>query len=79
MQEGIVPDDFRQYFERWEEHGPAVNASIKCAEKIDAKNGDDLLKIVIETPWPLWNRVMYCSRYLEMDLEDGGNLMLFSS
>lgn len=75
---GIFPDDFRAFYDDWERHGAAANGSIDTITKVATDNGVDTLKIVIDTPWPLSNRVMFNTRYLEMDV-DGGHIMLFCS
>ena len=74
----IVPDDFRVFFEQWESHGAGANDTIESIDKVGTDNGVDTLKIVAKAPWPISNRVMFSTRYLEMDL-DGGHMMLFCS
>lgn len=36
------------------------------------------MKVVAIAPWPISNRVMFSTRYLELDV-DGGHMMLFCS
>merc|ERR1719362_2798124 len=36
------------------------------------------MKFIAKLPWPLSNRVMFSSHYLELDQEDGSHMMLFS-
>ena len=37
------------------------------------------MKVVAKAPWPISNRVMFSTRYLEMNNEDGSHMMLFCS
>ena len=75
---GIVPDDFRVFFENWDTVGASANATIESLVKIGSDDGVDIMKIVASTPWPLSNRIMFSTRYLELDI-DGGHMMLFSA
>ena len=36
------------------------------------------MKVVGKTPWPLSNRVMFSTRFIELDV-DGGHMCLFSA
>ena len=74
---GLVPDDFRTFFEQWDVVGAAANDTIDTVDKCGTDSGVDTLKIVALAPWPIWNRVMFSTRYLEMDIDDG-HMMLFS-
>ena len=75
--EGLTPDDFRTYFEQWDTLAVDSNKTIQSCEKIGTDDGVDTLKIIAKTPWPLSNRIMFSTRYLEFDV-DGGHMMLFS-
>ena len=74
----LVPDDFRVFFEQWDVHGAGANDTVESITKVSTDNGVDTLKIVAIAPWPISNRVMFSTRYLEMDM-DGGHMILFCS
>lgn len=78
MIEGLVPDDFRKFFEEWDTHGASANDTIVSIDKVATDNGVDTMKVVAAAPWPISNRVMFSTRYLEMDIE-GGHMILFCS
>eukprot|EP00354_Favella_ehrenbergii_P001977 CAMPEP_0170468572 /NCGR_PEP_ID=MMETSP0123-20130129/11700_1 /TAXON_ID=182087 /ORGANISM="Favella ehrenbergii, Strain Fehren 1" /LENGTH=165 /DNA_ID=CAMNT_0010735171 /DNA_START=110 /DNA_END=607 /DNA_ORIENTATION=- len=75
---GLVPDDFRTFFETWDRVGAEANATIESLVKIGTDEGVDTIKVIAKTPWPLSNRVMFSTRYLELEV-DGGHMMLFSA
>ena len=75
---GLVPDDFKGFFENWDTVGASANATIESITKVGTDSGVDTLKIVAKAPWPLSNRIMFSTRYMELDL-DGGHMMLFCS
>merc|ERR1712060_455782 len=72
----LVPDDFRAYFERWDTAGKESNADVESIHNCGSDQGVDTIKIVGKAPWPLSNRVMFSTRYMEFDV-DGGHQMLF--
>ena len=74
--EGFTPDDFRPFFENWDTLGCDANATLESVTKVGSDNGVDTMKVVASCPWPLSNRVMFSTRYLELD-QDGGHMMLF--
>ena len=67
MIEGLVPDDFRAFMENWDQIGNDANKSIISAQKIGTDDGVDTIKVLAKTPWPLSNRLMFSTRYLELD------------
>ena len=73
-----MPDDFRRFMENWDTVGADANKTIESIVKVGTDGGVDTLKIVAKTPWPLSNRVMFSTRYMEFDV-DGGHMMLFSA
>ena len=76
--DGIVPDDFRVFFEEWDTKGADANDTVESIRKVASDNGVDTMKIIAKAPWPISNRVMFSTRYLEMDV-DGGHMMIFCS
>ena len=76
--EGLVPDDFRAFFEQWDQHGAGANDTIDTIDKVGTDEGVDTMKVVAKAPWPLSNRVMFSTRYLEMD-QEGSHMILFSA
>ena len=75
--EGMVPDDFRTFYENWDTVGAEANDTLELVEKVGSDEGVDTMKCIASTPWPLSNRVMFSTRYLEFDV-DGAHMMLFS-
>ena len=77
--EGLVPDDFRPFFENYEQHGAAANKLIKLIEKLCTNSeGFDTFKCHAHAPWPIWNRIMFITRFMEFS-EEEGHIMLFCS
>ena len=73
----LVPDDFRFFFEHYDTVGAEANATLESVEKVGSDNGVDTIKAVARAPWPIYYRIMFSTRYLELDL-DGGHMILFS-
>ena len=73
----LVPEDFKQFMTEWEIHGLAANKTFVALEKVATDNGVDTMKIQAHAPWPLQNRVFFTTLYLELDQEDGSQLMTF--
>ena len=76
--EGVTPDDFRPYMEQWETHGIESNRNIVRGGKVASDNGVDTMFAEIHAPWPVSNRIMFVTFYLELDV-DGTHLLLSSS
>ena len=76
--EGVTPDDFRPYMEQWETHGIESNRNLKRGGKVASDNGVDTMVAEIHAPWPVSNRIVFITRYLELDV-DGTHMMLTSS
>ena len=75
--DGIVPDDFKPFFDNWDTLGAGANDTIESLSKVGSDDGVDTMKVVAKAPWPISNRIMFSTRYLES--EDGGHMMLFCS
>ena len=76
--QGLMPDDFLRFFETWETVGAEANSSIDSIEKVGTDEGVDTMKVIANAPWPLSNRVMFSTRYLELN-QDGGHMALFAA
>ena len=76
--EGVTPEDFRPYIEQWETDGIESNRNIKRGGKVATDNGVDTIVAEINAPWPVWNRIMFITRYMELDV-DGTHMMLTCS
>ena len=76
--EGIVPDDVKPFFLEYEQYGAAANDTLESITVIANEDGVKTMKFIAKLPWPLSNRVMFSSHYLELDQEDGSHMMLFS-
>ena len=78
--EGLVPDDFKEFFNRWSEPevGKASNNVIKEVESIDRVEGFEVVKVTINTPWPIWNRVIISTFYPHHENDSGEVIHLFS-
>ena len=77
--DGVVPADFKEFFENWEKHGkeanPILNDVIYCET---TPEGQKVNKIIVKTPWPIWNRCLISAFYTHFDQEDGSQVCLFS-
>ena len=78
-QEGVTPEDFKEYLEKWDTYGEEANDTIDKVTKVANDNGVDTMKVSVFAPWPVWYRMMIITRYLELENDDGSVLMLFSS
>ena len=76
--EGLVPDDFRTFFENWDTLGADANDTIDYITKVQSDNGVDTMKVVAKAPWPISNRIMFSTRYMEFS-DEIGHMMLFCS
>ena len=76
--EGLVPDDFKAYIENFDTAGIESNEQFKSGEKVAEDNGVDTIKVVVHAPWPVWDRIMFFTKYMELDV-DGSHLMLTST
>ena len=71
--EGLVPEDFKDFFTRWHEKdvGLAANNVLENAELVDEVEGNRVCKVQIKTPWPIWNRVIVPTLYMRLDQPEG--------
>ena len=77
--EGLVPDDFRPFFENYEQHGAAANDSVEMIEKLCTDSeGFDMFKCHVHAPWPISNRIMFSTRFMWFS-EEEGHMLLFCS
>ena len=76
--EGATPDDFRPYIENWDTIGIESNKNLKRGGKVATDNGVDTILTEVIAPWPVWNRILFITKYVEFDI-DGAHLMLTSS
>lgn len=74
----LVPNDFRGFFENWDTLGVAANDTVESIEKVGSDNGVDTMKVIAKAPWPISKRIMFPTRYLDFN-EEEGHMMLFSS
>ena len=72
----LTPDDFLPFFNNWETCGAEANDTVESIAKIGTDDGVDTLKIIAKATWPISNRIMLSTRYLELN-QDGGHMMLF--
>ena len=72
----LLPDDFLPFFNNWDTVGASANATVESIDKIGTDEGVDTMKIIANAPWPISNRIMFSTRYLELN-QDGGHMMLF--
>ena len=78
MVNDLVPDDFLEFIENWELYGAEANDTITSIDKIATDNGVDTMRIIVGTPWPLSDRILFDTRYCELN-QDGCHMMLLSS
>merc|ERR1712083_457776 len=76
--EGLIPADFKAFFERWHEVGCEANDILKESTLVDEVEGLKVCKIIVKTPWPIWNRCLINTFYPFFDREDGSQIFFFS-
>ena len=78
--EGLKPEDFKEFFSRWTEKevGLKANSILKDSELMETDDGCPVVKIIINTPWPIWNRCIIATLYLRLDQENGDQVFVFS-
>ena len=78
--EGLKPEDFKEFFTRWPEKevGLKANPILKDSELLEEDDGCPIVKIIINTPWPIWNRCIIATIYLKLDQENGDQIFVFS-
>ena len=76
--DGLTPDDFRPFIEQWDTVGIQSNETIKRGGKVATDDGVDTIICEAHAPWPIWNRVMLVTKYMDLDV-DGSHMMLTSS
>ena len=54
--EGLKPEDFKVFFERWSEASVEINPECKSCPEVDEEEGFKVYKMEVNMPWPLWNR-----------------------
>ena len=51
---GLVPNDFREFYEDFATYGKDANKTIDKLEVVNSENGYETIKILLKTPWPIW-------------------------
>ena len=70
--DGIVPADFKEFFLNWEKYGVEANPILTQVDLVDTTpEGIKVCKMVVKTPWPIWNRCLISAFYTHFDQEDG--------
>ena len=69
--EGLTPDDFKATLENFAEEYPKFNDLASSVTTVDSVEGKDVLKVVLDFPWPLWNRLMVTVKYVQLNEGDG--------
>ena len=78
--DGLKPEDFKEFFTRWPEKevGLKANSILKDCIKCEETEDCPVVKLIVDTPWPIWNRCIIATIYLRLDQENGDQIMVFS-
>ena len=78
--DGLKPEDFKEFFTRWPEKevGLKANNILKDSILCEESDGCPVVKLIVDTPWPIWNRCIIATIYLRLDQENGDQIMVFS-
>ena len=63
MFDGIVPDVFKPIFDNWVTPRAGTNNTIETLSRIGSDYGVDTMKVVANVPWPISNRIMFCTNF----------------
>ena len=76
----MKPADFKEFFNRWPEKevGLKANSSLKDCLLVEETDGCPVVKIIVNTPWPIWNRCIIGTIYLRFDQKNGDQILVFS-
>ena len=69
--EGLVPADFKDFWERQDELAMEANESLASMTLCEVTEGHKTCRVEASCPWPIWNRVLIQTYYMHFDLEDG--------
>ena len=71
--DGLKPEDFKEFFTRWPEKevGLKANSILKDCIKVCETEDCPVVKLIVDTPWPIWNRCIIATMYLRLDQENG--------
>ena len=61
--DGIVPDVFKPIFDNWVTPRAGTNNTIETLSRIGSDYGVDTMKVVANVPWPISNRIMFCTNF----------------
>ena len=76
--EGLAPEDFKYFFDRWPEASVEINEKCKRVDKCDEEEGYNVYKMEVNFPWPLWNRLFILTLYPKYDQENEEQICFFS-
>ena len=67
--DGLKPEDFKEFFTRWPEKevGLKANSILKDCIKCEETEDCPVVKLIVDTPWPIWNRCIIATIYLRLD------------
>ena len=66
---GLTPDDFKAFFNVWEECILEINPILNFAKKVDEDQGYDIVRTTAKAPWPISDRGMVVCKYLDYGVE----------
>lgn len=75
--EGLTPQQFHVFFERWAEASVEVNPDVQSVDQISEEEGYKIFCMHIKFPWPLWARKEYVTLYTKTNGEE--EICIFSS
>ena len=66
--DGLAPEDFKEFFQNWEQYGAEANPILKEVELVETTpEGQKVCKMIVKTPWPIWNRCLISAFYNNFD------------
>ena len=64
----LTPDDFKSFFNVWEECILDINPTLRFAVKCDEEQGYDIIRTTANCPWPIADRGMVVGKFCDYDL-----------
>ena len=77
--EGLTPQQFQVFFERWAEASVTVNPDVESVTQISEDGGYKNFCMHVKFPWPFWARKEYVTLYVKSDKEKEEEICIFSS
>ena len=76
--DGLVPADYKEFFENYDKYGKEADHVSDMSFCETTPEGQKVIKMIMNCPWPLWNRMLISTFYNHFEQDDGSLICLFS-